>query len=135
MRQLQFACEIPCYGKSLISIFQQFIASIGKSFILWEWLGTRSQIYEVLRIFRIFGNFLRSSILSCFATHEATPLYNIIIYSAIELLTGEITGIRASLSDMKNDIMQALHEGNIRLKSRIKSSWGPIWKSQENRSM
>ena len=60
--------------------------------------------------------------LSCFATREATPLYNIIIYSAIELLTGEITGIRASLSDMKNDIMQALREGNIRLKSRIKSS-------------
>ena len=36
--------------KSLISVFQEFFASINKIFILVERLGTRLLFYEVLRI-------------------------------------------------------------------------------------
>ena len=38
---LWFSCEIASYGKSLISIVQQFFASIDKIFILEGSLGTR----------------------------------------------------------------------------------------------
>ena len=41
--------------------------------------------------------------------------------SAIESLRGEIAAIRMSLSDMKNDVIQALLEENISLKNRIKT--------------
>ena len=41
--------------------------------------------------------------------------------SAIELLRGETVTIRTSLSDMKNDLIQALREENISLKNRIKT--------------
>ena len=40
--------------------------------------------------------------------------------NAIELLKEEIAAIRTSLSDMKNDAIQALREENISLKNRIK---------------
>ena len=40
--------------------------------------------------------------------------------NAIELLKEEIVAIRTSLSDMKNDAIQALREENISLKNRIK---------------
>ena len=42
-----FPCEIAHYQKSLISVFQQFFASINKIFILAERLGTRLSFYEV----------------------------------------------------------------------------------------
>ena len=40
--------------------------------------------------------------------------------NVIELLKEEIAAIRTSLSDMKNDAIQALREENISLKNRIK---------------
>ena len=42
-------CEIPHYGKILISIFRQFLASIDKVFILGGRLGTRIKFYEDFR--------------------------------------------------------------------------------------
>ena len=39
--KLQFFCEIAPYGKSSISVFQEFFASIDKSFILGAGLSTR----------------------------------------------------------------------------------------------
>ena len=47
--KLQFFCEIAPYGKSSISIFQEFFASIDKILILRAGLSTRLQFYEVLR--------------------------------------------------------------------------------------
>ena len=44
-----FSCEIAYYGKSSISIFQQFFASISKIFILGVGLGTKLYFNEVLR--------------------------------------------------------------------------------------
>ena len=38
--------------------------------------------------------------------------------NAIESLRGEIAAIRTSLSDMKNDVIQALREENISLKNK-----------------
>ena len=46
-RLTQFSCEIAHYGKSLISIFQEFFASTNKMSILWGRLGTRLSFYEV----------------------------------------------------------------------------------------
>ena len=43
-------CELAQYGKSLISIFQEFFASINKIFILAGRLGTRLSFYEVCRL-------------------------------------------------------------------------------------
>ena len=40
-------CEIAHNGKSLISVFQEFSASINKTFILAGRLGTRLSFYEV----------------------------------------------------------------------------------------
>ena len=39
--------DIAHYGKSLISVFQQFFTIIGKIFILAGRLGTRLPFYEV----------------------------------------------------------------------------------------
>ena len=39
-------CEIAHYGKSLISVFQEFFASINKSFILSGTLNTKLSFYE-----------------------------------------------------------------------------------------
>ena len=44
---LYFPSEIAHYRKSLISVFQGFVASIDKIFILAERLGTRLSFYEV----------------------------------------------------------------------------------------
>lgn len=41
--------------------------------------------------------------------------------SAIESLREEIAAIRTSLSDLNNDIIEALHEENISLKNRVKT--------------
>ena len=41
--------------------------------------------------------------------------------SAIESLREEIVAIRTSLSDLNNDIIEALHEENISLKNRVKT--------------
>ena len=41
--------------------------------------------------------------------------------SAIESLREEIAAIRTSLSDLKNDVIEALHEENISLKNRVKT--------------
>ena len=41
--------------------------------------------------------------------------------NAIESLRGEIAAIRTSLSDMKNDVMQALREENVSLKNTIET--------------
>ena len=38
--KLLFSCEIAHYGKSLISVFQEILASIDKSFMLGGRLGT-----------------------------------------------------------------------------------------------
>ena len=46
--KLQFSCEIAHYGKSLISLFQEFFDSFDKILILWGRLGTRLSFYEVL---------------------------------------------------------------------------------------
>ena len=40
-KKLQFLCEIAHYGKVVISIFQQFFASINKMFVLGGGLWTR----------------------------------------------------------------------------------------------
>ena len=52
--KLQFSCEMEKYGKVLISSFQQFFASINKTFILGGRLGTRLSFYEILRFSRPF---------------------------------------------------------------------------------
>ena len=52
-------------GKSLISVFQEFSASISKAFILvWRWGGAGhwAIIMSGLDTFLIFPNFLRSSV-------------------------------------------------------------------------
>ena len=41
--------------------------------------------------------------------------------SAIESLREEIAAIRASLSNLNNDVIEALHEENISLKNRVKT--------------
>ena len=41
--------------------------------------------------------------------------------SAIESLREEIAAIRTSLSDLKNDVIEPLHEENISLKNRVKT--------------
>ena len=41
--------------------------------------------------------------------------------NAIESLRGEIAAIRTSLSDMKNDVMEALREENVSLKNTIET--------------
>ena len=48
LRLALFLCEIAHYRKSLISVFQEFFASINKVFILAGRLGTRLLFYEVL---------------------------------------------------------------------------------------
>ena len=40
-------CEIAHYGKSLVSVFQEFFASINKIFILAGGLRTRLSFYGV----------------------------------------------------------------------------------------
>ena len=47
--KLYFFCEIAPYGKSPISVFQEFFASIDKILILGAGLSTRLQFYGVLR--------------------------------------------------------------------------------------
>ena len=47
--------------------------------------------------------------------------------SAIKYHRGEIAVIRVRLSDMKNDVIQALREENISLKN-----WSPVWKFRYN---
>ena len=42
-----FFCEIAHYGKSFISVFEEFSASINKTFILAARLGTRLLFYEI----------------------------------------------------------------------------------------
>ena len=49
MRETLVFSEIVPYGKSLISIFQQFSASIKNNFGLGGRLGTTLKFYEVLR--------------------------------------------------------------------------------------
>ena len=41
------SCEIAHYGKSLISVFQRFFASMNKILILMGKLDTRLSFYEV----------------------------------------------------------------------------------------
>ena len=41
--------------------------------------------------------------------------------NSFESHRGQIAAIRTSLSDMKNDVIQALREENISLKNRIKT--------------
>ena len=41
--------------------------------------------------------------------------------SAIESLREEIAAIRASLSNLNNDVIEALHEENVSLKNRVKT--------------
>ena len=53
------------YGKSLISVFQEFFTSLNKIFILAGRLGTRILFFEVLRL------------LSCSATRQATRIYHV----------------------------------------------------------
>ena len=53
-----FHGEIAHYGKSFISVFQEFSASINKTVILAGRLGTT--ILSSLDTFLIFPNFLRS---------------------------------------------------------------------------
>ena len=48
LRQSLVSCQISNYAKVLISVFQQFFASIGEIFILGGKLGTSFQFYEVL---------------------------------------------------------------------------------------
>ena len=45
--QLKFSCEIAHHRKSLISVFQEFSASINETFILAGRLGARLSFYEV----------------------------------------------------------------------------------------
>ena len=53
------------YGKSLISVFQEFFTSLNKIFILAGRLGTRILFFEVLRL------------LICSATRQATRIYHV----------------------------------------------------------
>ena len=46
-KYLRFSCEIAHNGKSLISVFQEFPASVNKTFILAERQVTRLSFYEV----------------------------------------------------------------------------------------
>ena len=41
--------------------------------------------------------------------------------SAVESLREEIAAIRAILSNLNNDVIEALHEENISLKNRVKT--------------
>ena len=43
----QFSCEVAHYGKSLISVFEKFFASVKKILILAWRLGTRLSFYGV----------------------------------------------------------------------------------------
>ena len=43
---LYFSCEIVQHGKSLITAFQEFFASIDKTFVLAARVGTRLSFYE-----------------------------------------------------------------------------------------
>ena len=60
------------YGKSLISVFEEFFASISKIFILSERLDTRLSFYKVLRFSWYILLVLRLSVLSRSATYSAT---------------------------------------------------------------
>ena len=51
---LVFPCEIAHYGKNLISVFQEFFASINKILILAGRLSTRLLFYEVFRVLWYF---------------------------------------------------------------------------------
>ena len=42
-----FSCKTAHYGKSLISVFQKFFASVNKIFLLAGRLSTRLSFYEV----------------------------------------------------------------------------------------
>ena len=55
--KLWILCEIAPYGKSSISIFQEFLTSIEKTFILVGRLGTSFLILASFKIFLIFPNF------------------------------------------------------------------------------
>ena len=52
--QLQLSCEIGHSGKSLISLFQEFFASIDKAFILAGGVGARLSFYEIQTVSRYF---------------------------------------------------------------------------------
>ena len=54
LKCLQSSCEIGNYGKSLISVFQEFSASINKIFILAVTMSTRLLFYEVFKFLKIF---------------------------------------------------------------------------------
>ena len=47
LKPTQFSCEIVHYEKSLISLFEEFFASINKIFILAGQVGTRTSFLEV----------------------------------------------------------------------------------------
>ena len=75
-RLILVLCEIAHYGKSLISVFQRFFATINKIFILAGRLSTRLSFYEVFRLADIvqfskilslksFGNLLGNSYIRC----------------------------------------------------------------------
>ena len=63
-------CEIAHYGKTLVSVFQEFFASVNKTFILAGRLSTWLSFYE---IYTLSWYFLIS--LSRSATREATCIY------------------------------------------------------------
>ena len=65
------------YGKGLISVFQEFFASIGKIFNLAGGLGTGHSILWDLGTLLIFSNFLRSKVLSRSATREDILIYHV----------------------------------------------------------
>ena len=65
--------RIAHYGRSLISAFQEFFASVNKTFILAGRLDTRLSFYEVQTLSRYF----MILDLSRSTTHEATRRYHI----------------------------------------------------------
>ena len=79
LRQTLVPCEIAHYGKIWTSIFQQFFASINKSFILGG-EEENDHLVKILWRFEIwlsFPNFLRSKVLSRSATSEASLIYHV----------------------------------------------------------
>ena len=57
--KLQFPCEIRHYGKSSVSIFQNFFASIEKDYFVRK-TEHEAIIPGIVKIFLIFPNFLIS---------------------------------------------------------------------------
>ena len=69
------------YGKSLVSVFEEFFASIKKFFDFggetMPWASLGWAILWGLDTFLMFPNFLRSQVLICLVTREATRIYHV----------------------------------------------------------